>query len=195
MTRHNHISLLPSLRERLSRDSALAQSPSSSGMGVLLSYTGLVDGDMISHLVQLAERALHHSPRTRKEVKRATFVLIEAMQNVLHHGHIDERGDITLYLTLENTPLGYQLHCGNLMEEDTAAELTQRIGALNSLSHSELRKAYIDALCQGGQDVRFGNAGLGLISMAKRTAGPIEFESIPHESGLQMVTLTATIQG
>ena len=27
-------------------------------MGVVLSYTGLVDGDMIGHLVQLAERAL-----------------------------------------------------------------------------------------------------------------------------------------
>ena len=147
MTRHNHISLLPSLRERLRRDSAVPASPSSSGMGVLLSYTGLVDGDMIAHLVQLAERALHHSPRTRKEVKRATFVLIEAIQNVLHHGHIDDRGDITLYLTLENTPLGYQLHCGNLMEEDTAAQLTERIGELNNLSHSELRKTYIDALC------------------------------------------------
>ena len=103
MTRHNHISLLPSLRERLRRDSAVPASPSSSGMGVLLSYTGLVDGDMIAHLVQLAERALHHSPRTRKEVKRATFVLIEAVQTC-STGHIDERGDITLYLTLENTP-------------------------------------------------------------------------------------------
>ncbi len=195
MTRHNPISLLPSLRKRLRREMSVAPTPSSSGMGVLLSYTGLVDGDMIPHLVQLAERALHHSPRTRKEVKRATFVLIEAVQNVIHHGHIDERGEITLYLTLENTPLGYQLHCGNLMEDEAASRVTQRIGELNNLTHSELRKAYIDALCVGGQDVQFGNAGLGLISMAKRTAGPIEFESSSHESGLCMVTLTATIQG
>jgi len=194
MTRSNHISLLPSLRARLVRDVPDAQ-PHASSMGVLLSYAGLVDGDVIPHLVQLAERALHRSPRTRKEVKRAAFVLIEAVQNVLHHGHIDDQGETTLYLTLENTPLGYQLHCGNLMEKEDADTLTNRLGDLNNLSRSELRKAYIDALCLGPQDAQFGNAGLGLISMAKRTAGPIEFETEPHKSGLVLVTLTATIQG
>lgn len=194
MTRFNRTSLLPSLRERLHRDDWGSQPPSAS-VGVLLSYTGVVDGDVIPHLVQLAERALHRSPRTRKEIKRATFVLIEAVQNVLHHGHIDEHGESSLYLTLEHTPLGYQLHCGNLMAKEEASTLTQRIGDLNNLSRAELRKAYIDTLCGNGQGSQFGNAGLGLISIAKRTAGPIEFETSSHESGQVLVTLTATIAG
>ena len=52
-------------------------------------YSGLVDAGMIPHLVQLAERACTTASRTRKESKRAMAVLIESVQNVIHHGHID----------------------------------------------------------------------------------------------------------
>jgi len=193
MTRRNHISLMPSLHKRLGH-AGPSESLSASGMGVVLSYTGLVDGDMIPHLVQLAERALAHESRTRKEVKRAMAVLIESVQNVIHHGHIDEHGESSLYLTLENTPLGYQLHCGNLMDEERASMLSQRIGDLNNLSHAELRKLYVEVLCTGQQHPQFGNAGLGLISIAKRAQGPIEFLSQDHDCGLQLVTLTVTIK-
>ena len=194
MTRHDHPSMLPSLHRRLNTiDENLAEGKGGE-FGVILSYTGLVDLEMIPHFIQLAERALHHSTRTRKEVKRAMAVLIESLQNVIHHGHIDEQGESALFLTMENTPLGYQLHCGNLMNDDDADMLNGRISELNNLSHAELRKLYIDVLCDGPQDVARGNAGLGLISIAKRAEGPIEFLQEPHPSGLTLVTLTTTVR-
>jgi len=49
-------------------------------------------------------------------------------------------------------------------------------------------------LCNGEQSGNQGNAGLGLISMAKRTRGPIEFVAEPPQDGVQHVTLTATIE-
>ena len=75
-----------------------------------------------------------------------------------------EHGESALYLTLENTPLGYQLHCGNLMDDD-ASMLGQRIGELNNFNHAQLRKALRRCLVRRrtGQHPQFGNAGLGLI--------------------------------
>jgi len=193
MTRKGHISLVPLLQQRLH---APAKPPTSAGRayGVILSFAGIVDGDMSAHLLHMAERALTHTGASRREIKRAMSVLIETVQNVIHHGYIDEDGESSLFLTLENTPLGIQLHCGNMMDHPTAQELGQRIGDLNNLSHAELRKSYIDVLCQGEQHPERGNAGLGLISIAKRTEGPIEYLVEPHESGLQLVTLTSTIK-
>jgi hypothetical protein len=185
--------LVPLLQQRLhapTRPSDLA----GTSFGVVLSFAGNVDGDMIPHLISLAERSLCHAGGTRKEIKRVMAVLIEAVQNVIHHGHIDEQGENSVFLTLENTPLGYQLHCGNLMDSFASEELGTRIGDLNNLSHADLRKAYIDVLCQGEQHPERGNAGLGLISIAKRTEGPIEYLVEPHESGLNLVTLTTTIK-
>ena len=193
MMRHDHPSMIPCLNRRLSTFKATS-GDAQSDFGVILSYTGLVDGEMIPHFIQLAERAFHHSARTRKEIKRAMTVLIESVQNVIHHGHIDDNGESALYLTVENTPLGYQMHCGNLMDESSAKELAQRVSDLNNLSHAELRKLYIEVLCDGTQNPDRGNAGLGLISIAKRSDGPIEFLTEPHTSGLTLVTLTTTIK-
>ena len=193
MTRKGQMSLVPLLQQRLhapARPSAQA----GTSFGVAMSYAGLADGDMIPNLIQMAEGSLSHTGVGRKEIKRAMTVLIEMVQNVIHHGHIDEKGESAVFLTVENTPLGLQLHCGNLMDSITAEELGARVGDLNNLSHAELRKAYIDVLCQGEQHPERGNAGLGLIGIAKRTEGPIEFLSEAHSSGLQLVTLTSTIK-
>ena len=80
------------------------------------------------------------------------------------------------------------------MDGSSAEELGQHIGDLNNMSKAELRKAYIDVLCQGEQHPERGNAGLGLLSIAKRTDGPIEFLVEPHPSELELITLTMTIK-
>ena len=182
-------SLMPVLQERLA-----ARECASNG-GVLFSFTGAVDADMIPHLIPMVERSLNHSGGSRKEVKRVMNVVIESVQNVLHHGYIDDDGEILLYLTVEQTPLGFQVHCGNLMEQEACDVLCDRVAEVNGMDRALLRKTYIDVLCAGEADALRGNAGLGLISMAKRAAGPREYLVENHsECGLQLFTLTTTIK-
>ena len=182
-------SLMPVLQERLA-----ARECASNG-GVLFSFTGAVDADMIPHLIPMVERSLNHSGGSRKEVKRVMNVVIESVQNVLHHGYIDDEGEILLYLTVEQTPLGFQVHCGNLMEQEACDALCDRVAEVNGMDRALLRKTYIDVLCAGEADALRGNAGLGLISMAKRAAGPLEYFVENHsECGLQLFTLTTTIK-
>ena len=180
---------MPVLQERLA-----ARECASNG-GVLFSFTGAVDADMIPHLIPMVERSLNHSGGSRKDVKRVMNVVIESVQNVLHHGYIDDEGEILLYLTVEQTPLGFQVHCGNLMEQEACDVLCDRVAEVNGMDRALLRKTYIDVLCAGEADALRGNAGLGLISMAKRAAGPLEYLVENHsECGLQLFTLTTTIK-
>lgn len=182
-------SLMPVLQERLAARECAANG------GVLFSFTGAVDADMIPHLIPMVDRSLNHSGGSRKEVKRVMNVVIESVQNVLHHGYIDDEGEILLYLTVEQTPLGFQVHCGNLMEQEACDVLCDRVAEVNGMDHALLRKTYIDVLCAGEADALRGNAGLGLISMAKRAAGPLEYLVENHsECGLQLFTLTTTIK-
>ena len=81
-------SLMPVLQERLAARECAANG------GVLFSFTGAVDADMIPHLIPMVERSLNHSGGSRKEVKRVMNVVIESVQNVLHHGYIDDEGEI-----------------------------------------------------------------------------------------------------
>ena len=120
-------------------------------------------------------------------------VLIESVQNVIHHGHIDNTAKVPCTSRWKT----HRSATSSLWELDgrgTRLLLSQRIGELNNLSHAERRKLYVDVLCAGQQHPQFGNAGLGLISIAKRAHGPIEFLSQDHDCGLQLVTLTVTIK-
>ena len=60
MTRKTHLSLVPLLQQRLH---APAKPPAGPGaaFGVLLSFAGNVDGELIPHLIQMAERTLVHA--------------------------------------------------------------------------------------------------------------------------------------
>ena len=180
------------MRELQSRLHCVSDAQNNS-LGVLVSYAGPLDSESGDSILFLAERAVTHSGTARKEMKRVCNVVIECIQNVSRHGWIDENGETLLYLTIEHTPVGFQIQCGNIIDLDMAATLRSNLNDVNGMDHFELRKRYIEVLCESG--IReSGGAGLGLMSMAKRCAGPIEYELTEQNDNLFLFTLTATVK-
>ena len=181
------------MRELQSRLHCVSDTHNNS-LGVLVSYTGPLHEESGDAILLLAESAVAQSGSARKEMKRVCNVLIECIQNVHRHGWIDENGEILLYLTIEHTPVGFQIQCGNIIDLDMAATLRSKLNSVNGMDHFELRKRYIEVLCEEGVSEK-GGAGLGLMSMAKRCAGPIEYELTEQDNDLLLFTLTATVKG
>ena len=181
------------MRELQSRLHCVSDTHNNS-LGVLVSYTGPLHEESGDAILLLAESAVAQSGAARKEMKRVCNVLIECIQNVHRHGWIDENGEILLYLTIEHTPVGFQIQCGNIIDLDMAATLRSKLNNVNGMDHFELRKHYIEVLCEAGVSEK-GGAGLGLMSMAKRCAGPIEYELTEQDNDLFLFTLTATVKG
>jgi hypothetical protein len=181
------------MRELQSRLHCISDTHNNS-LGVLVSYTGPLHEESGDAILLLTESAVAQSGAARKEMKRVCNVLIECTQNVHRHGWIDENGEIMLYLTIEHTPVGFQIQCGNIIDLDMAATLRSKLNNVNGMDHFELRKHYIEVLCEAGVSEK-GGAGLGLMSMAKRCAGPIEYELTEQDNDLLLFTLTATVKG
>ena len=171
----------------------LQQNPApSSGFGTLLSYIGPIDSHGLDHLLCLTQQSTG-TIGSRNAMKRVCNVLIECLQNVMRHGLVNAKGLTQLYLSIESTPVGFQVHCGNLVDGHTRELLTDKLSQINGLSPAEIRKAYIETLCHGEMTEK-GGAGLGLLSMAKKATGPIEyrFEDKGREGELFTVTITVT---
>jgi hypothetical protein len=128
-----------------------------------------------------------------KRSRRVGHVLIEALQNISRHGWVDVQGETPFFLTLEQTPLGFQIQTGNIVDFDMASELRQRLAAVNGMSRDELRKAYVETLCEGELSER-GGAGLGLLSMAKRSEGPLNYQFAECGSELFLFTLSVLVR-
>jgi hypothetical protein len=163
------------------------------GMGVLVSFSGELGDHITESLLVLCERAVSATGSPRKRTKRAGQVLIESLQNVARHGWVDDDGQTPFFMALEYTPLGFQLQTGNIVDFDMASELRHRLAKVNGMNREELRKAYVERLCQGELSER-GGAGLGLISMAKRSEGPLNYQFSEFGQGLFLFSLSVLIR-
>lgn len=160
--------------------------------GTLLSYIGPVDSHGMEGLLALAEKSTA-AAGGRTLMKRIGNVLIECLQNVMRHGLIEEDGFTQLYLTLESTPIGFQLQCGNMVDTAMRELLSERLSDINGMEEEDLRKAYIETLCNGEMSNK-GGAGLGLLSLAKKANGPIDYRFDSLDDGRELFTLIVTIR-
>lgn len=183
---HNLRILQRELRTVLQKDHG-----SEDQFGTLLSYIGPVDSSGMEGLLALSEKS-SSAAGGRTIMKRIGNVLIECLQNVMRHGLIEDNGFTQLYLTLESTPVGFQVQCGNLVNSEMRLHLSERLAEINGMEEEILRKTYIETLCNGEMSSK-GGAGLGLLSLAKKASGPIEYRFDSQGEDRELFTLTVTI--
>jgi|TARA_B100000768_G_scaffold180525_1_gene200754 hypothetical protein len=162
--------------------------------GVLLSFSGELNSESTDAIMMLAENGLANRGAKRKEKNRMSNVLIECLQNVSRHGWIDDDGKLQLFLTIDSTPLGYQIESGNFVDFDMAAALRSNLSEVNGMTHEELRVRYVECLCNNEWSEK-GGAGLGLLSMAKKSNGPLDYQFQELDSGMYLFTLGILIKG
>ena len=162
--------------------------------GVIISYSGTLDTTSADSILQLAEKSILYTGGSMSEMKRVCKILIECFQNVSRHGWIDELGETFLHLTIEHNPFGYQIHCRNIVDLEMASTLKLKLNEVNGLNLSQLHKKYVETLCKyESQNIQ--GVGLGLLNMAKRSVGPLEYELIQQDnSDLLLFYLTITVK-
>jgi hypothetical protein len=75
-----------------------------------------------------------------------------------------------------------------------ASTLKIKLNEFNGLNLSQLRKRYVDTLCEDESHNSQG-IGLGLLSMAQKSDGPLEYELIKQDNNdLLLFYLTVTVK-
>ena len=180
-------------RELQSRLGNVSESDQKYG-GVIISYSGTLDTSSGDSILQLAEKSILYTGGSMSEMKKVCKILIDCFQNVSKHGWIDQLGETFLSLTIEHNPFGYQIHCKNIVDLEMASTLKLKLNEVNGLNLSQLRKRYVDTLCEG-QSHNSQRVGLGLLRMAQRSVGPLEYELINQENNdLLLFYLTVTVK-
>jgi Family of unknown function (DUF6272) len=97
--------------------------------------------------------------------KRITEISIELFQNIQRHS-IDMQSS---YLTIEKTEACYSIKAMNRVHAKDIHSLANRLQTINTLNHSDLKRAYKQTLRQAALSEK-GGAGLGLYRIALRSA-------------------------
>jgi hypothetical protein len=88
----------------------------------------------------------------------------------------------------------YFVQCGNVVTDNSAEILKNRIDHLNTLEKKDLRQYYRQQLKAENENLESRGAGIGLTEIARRASGLIEYEFEPCGEGKQYFSMYVTVQ-
>lgn len=150
------------------------------GTVAVFEHSGAVDHAVVQRLLDAAEEASLKANDPTTIRKRLLNVLVEALENVLHH--VAPVHQDACFAALLSAPQGYRLVLGNPVPLTTAALLVYRVGVLNEMDDVELKAHHMLLLTNSGRTER-GGAGLGLVTMARRSSRPMRTSTFPFDQG------------
>ncbi len=137
---------------------------------VVLVFQGRMDHEQVERLVREAEQSsLAHEDGVATR-KRMMNVLVEGLENVHHHSLGSHRE--AAFALVVRGPRGYKLAFGNAVPLAMAALITHRVGILNEMDEADLKEHYLKLLSNSARS-EHGGAGLGLLTMARKSSDPI----------------------
>ncbi|MDQ3101734.1 MAG: SiaB family protein kinase [Bacteroidota bacterium] len=144
------------------------------GDGTVLNHVGPVGAETVQVLLDQAERFSEWKEDPIVLRKRLFNVLVEGLENI--HRHSDGSNNATAGVLLKATPEGYTMILGNGMPVTIGTMLAHRIDVLNEMDDHDLKEHYLKLLAHDGRTER-GGAGLGLMTMARKSSRPMKFRS------------------
>lgn len=143
--------------------------------GVLIHHVGPIDAGFIQGSLDLIES---HSLRKSEPTvfrKRLFSVLVEGLENIHRHSSGAHNATAGLILAVDHN--GYRMLLGNGMPRVMATMLAHRIELLNVMDDADLKDHFLKLLSNEGRTER-GGAGLGLMTIARKSTRPLIFRSM-----------------
>lgn len=165
---------------------------------VLLAYKGSITAELITNVLGVVESKLDHVIDKSVTKKKIYNILVESLQNLYHHvddlpEELNESMDIHFGIfVISKEGDSYQIRTGNFLMSDKVNTLKERLDKIRSLSREELKELYKFVL----NNQKFsdkGGGGLGLIDIARRTGGNIDYEFDEYDQNYSFFSLNVTI--
>ncbi|MBK9177097.1 MAG: hypothetical protein IPM46_12355 [Flavobacteriales bacterium] len=167
---------------------------------VMLSFKGILAPELITALLGLVERKLVGMEPDPKARKRVFNVVVECLQNLYHHhGPMGVEGDGPQsakdphgVVMIARTDTGYSVLTGNLMAGQDVDQLKGHLDRINSLDAGGLREWYRAKLADGTYSAA-GGGGLGMIDIARRSGGKLEYAFVPYDKDSSFFSLNVNV--
>jgi hypothetical protein len=139
-------------------------------------YRGIFNEGITGNILKLTEAKLTKRKATRNLRKRISFIIIENLQNIARHQDIPNDSNMAdnCLFVLHINHKSARILTGNFIENSKKAGLKEKLDRIVSMDGEEMKALYKEILCDSEISEK-GGAGLGLISMGRRTKGNIHY--------------------
>ena len=162
---------------------------------VLVNYNGNLNQDQISRLEGEVENSILNIHIAKSPVKKIFFISVEALQNMLIHGHKDHEGNQHNFFIISKNGTSVDITSANLVSNSAISGLTSKISRINEFEDEKTLKQYYMEHLSDNQMSEKGGAGLGFITIAMKSGNKLKtaFEKINEDYSLFQLTSTVNI--
>jgi|GEM_PF-582941 len=137
---------------------------------LVLEHAGMLHPEAVSIMLERAEELSHAQGDPIVLRKRLMNVLVEVVDNLSRHA-LGILGNASFALLVRDAA-GYRMATGNAVPFATGMLLAHRVEVLNLMGKEDLKEHYMSLLASDARSSN-GGAGLGLLTMARKCAGPL----------------------
>ena len=164
--------------------------------GIVLIYSGFISQDVIESVGKNIQREMENSGHSKKAAHNLITIFIEMSQNILHHGlraspEVLKAHQCTLALGKDEE--NYFVACSSIMPQKEQSRLESRLTELSNASEEELAEKYRQQRRQGRNETEKNNAGLGLLTVARKTSAPLWYRFRSLGDSHSLFTLKAIV--
>ena len=136
----------------------------------LLYHSGNITQEYVDEVIEFVSK-LEEKPAL---IRKISFLIVEALQNVIHHSDKTPKGETFAYFELLKNGDTYILKTGNLLLKEKTEELKKRLQCVTTSSEEEIKEKILNRLEQESFTEK-GGAGIGLLSIRKRVKEGMEY--------------------
>lgn len=136
----------------------------------LLYHSGNITQEYVDEVIEFVSK-LEEKPAL---IRKISFLIVEALQNVIHHSDKTPKGETFAYFELLKNGEIYTIKTGNLLLKEKTEELEKRLQCVTTSSEEEIKEKIMNKLDNGDFSEK-GGAGIGLLSIRKRVKEGMEY--------------------
>lgn len=167
---------------------------------VMLSFKGALSPELITALLGVVERKMEFMEPDPRIRKRVFNVLMECLQNLYHHngnillheGQVQTTAEPHGVVMIAHHEQGFQVLTGNFMAGAEVEKLKGHLDRINALPPDQLREFYRETLADGTY-TKNGGGGLGMIDIARKSGGKLEYGFVPYDKDSAFFSLNVNV--
>ena len=159
---------------------------------VLYSYQGEISQKMVEVIVSEVKERMIKEEMLPKVISCVYSVLVEGIQNMVRYAYIQE-GELKQGMVLvKKEKIGFRIILGNYIDKNQEANMIYQLEKLNFMTREELKDKLLQ--CRKGNALRENcSAGLGLMEIARRSMGKLQYQMLKRTSEYGIFLLEVVI--
>jgi len=158
---------------------------------VIIAYEGEFSPNITQSVLSLAEKNLDQKLERSQSKRRAFNIAVECLQNISTHSDRNEEYPNSIFIIGQEGNEFY-ISSGNTIKTSKVENLQRKLDQINNLDSDGLKQLHMQAIKESIKIKESNNAGLGLISIARKSGQKLEYQFMPVDANNAFFSFQAT---